>query len=86
MLSFFLVAMYPKLRPIAIVLTVLVGLTRVITAAHWPTDVILGAALGYAISAVVIPNYMGVRALDWVWKKMVDPNAAPTALPLRERA
>lgn len=85
-LSFFLVAMYPKLRPIAIVLAVLVGLTRVITAAHWPTDVILGAALGYAISAVVIPNYMGIRALDWLWRRAIDPNAAPTALPLREAA
>ncbi|MGE4198765.1 MAG: phosphatase PAP2 family protein [Phycisphaerales bacterium] len=82
-LSFFLAALYPRLRPVAIVLAVMVGLARVITGAHWPSDVILGAALGYAIAAVVMPHYLGIRAVDWAWRKAIDPQAAPTALPLR---
>lgn len=82
-LSVFLVAMYPRLRSLAIGLALLVGLTRVITAAHWPTDVLLGAAVGYTIAAFAIPRYWGIRALDWAWKRTIDPTAAPTALPLR---
>ncbi len=83
-LSVFLIAMYPRLKHLAIALALLVALTRVITAAHWPSDVIVGAAVGYAVALPTISRHWGIRALDWAWQQAVDPAAAPTALPLRD--
>lgn len=77
-LSVFLAAMYPKLRGLVIVLAILVGLARVITGAHWPTDVLLGATLGYAIASCAIHQHWGMRALDWFWIRVIDRHAVPS--------
>lgn len=79
-LSLFLVAMYPRLRWLAWGMVVFVGLARVATGAHWATDVIVGAAVGYIIARPAIRGYWGVRFVDWFWLRFVDPRAT-RALP-----
>ncbi|MBC7770882.1 MAG: phosphatase PAP2 family protein [Pyrinomonadaceae bacterium] len=77
-LSVFLGVMYPKLRLLVIVLAALVGITRVITGAHWPTDVLIGATLGYTVASAAVNGHWGMRALDWVWIRCVDRDAHPS--------
>lgn len=79
-LSVFLAALYPRLRPLLIALTLLVAAGRVLFAAHWPTDVIVGGALGVAIAAPITTRYLGVRLIDHLWRTLIDRTAAP-ALP-----
>lgn len=76
-LSVFLAALYPRLRPLAIALAALVGASRVLFQAHWPTDVVAGAALGFTISRLAVGRMWGVRALDWAWVRWIDPAATP---------
>lgn len=71
---------YPRLRPVAVVMAVLVGVSRVLFGAHYPTDVLVGGALGAAIAVPVARGHLGVRLLDWVWGRFVDRGATP-ALP-----
>jgi membrane-associated phospholipid phosphatase len=77
MFSVFLATVYPRGRWVFGTLAVLVGTGRVVFGAHWPTDVVVGAAVGYAIGAVVTRRGLGVRLLDWVWIRFVDRAAAP---------
>lgn len=60
-LSVFLATVYPPIRWVALGLAVLVGLGRVLFDAHWPTDVIVGGAVGWAIGAWVVGPGRGVR-------------------------
>lgn len=76
-LSVFLAVLYPRLRTLTIVMVAIVGLARLKLGAHWPTDVAVGAVLGYAIAAPAVRNFWGVRALDWFWLMFVDRTAAP---------
>ena len=75
--SAFLASLYPRLRWLMVALTVLVAIGRVVFAAHWPTDVIVGASLGCLIGAAATRNYWGVRAVDWLWRVLVDRGAEP---------
>jgi membrane-associated phospholipid phosphatase len=59
-----LTRMYPRLRPIAIVMALLVGVCRVLLKAHYPSDVLVGAAIGYAIAEVCMSRSLGVRLMD----------------------
>jgi membrane-associated phospholipid phosphatase len=76
-LSVFLAIVYPRLKWVAVVLVAIVALGRVMTGAHWPTDVIVGAAAGYIVAYPAVKRGWGVRALDWVWIRFVDPGAEP---------
>lgn len=90
MLSVFLIAMAPRVRPLVVVLAVLVGVCRVLFGAHYPSDVLAGAAVGWVCAAVVVRHSAGVRGLDWVWKRVVSGEARPAYPELvraeRERA
>lgn len=76
-LSVFLATLYPRLRPIAVAMAVLVGVSRVLFQAHWPTDVLVGAVIAYAIARLAVRAMWGVRALDWAWVRWIDRSAAP---------
>lgn len=76
----FLAAMYPRLKPLLWLLAAIVCAARVVLGAHWPTDVILGAAIAFVLSDTIVRGYLGVRSLDWLWVRLVDRQARP-ALP-----
>ncbi|MBC7833624.1 MAG: phosphatase PAP2 family protein [Phycisphaerales bacterium] len=85
-LSVFLIVTYPRLRPLAVFMVALVALSRVLlgeTGAHWPSDVVAGAALGFLVSYPVVTRSWGVRLLDRLWLVLVDRSAMP-ALPALE--
>jgi membrane-associated phospholipid phosphatase len=73
----FLAALYPPLRWIVWPLVAITALMRVYVGAHWPSDVLVGACLGYALGHLIIDRYWGVRLLDWIWVKLVDRTATP---------
>ncbi len=45
--------LYPQLRAIVVTLAVLVAICRVVLGAHYPSDVIVGAGLGWVIAGTV---------------------------------
>jgi len=53
-LGAFLVALYPRILPLVIFLVALVGAARVLLNAHYPSDVVAGGAVGYALSAWIL--------------------------------
>ena len=57
-------AMYPKLRWIVGTLAAIVALGRMTTNAHWPTDVLAGAAIGLAIGRTSMRQRWGQGWLD----------------------
>jgi membrane-associated phospholipid phosphatase len=77
MLSVFIAAMAPRLRVLAVVLAAIVALSRVMLGAHYPSDVLVGAAVGLACASLVVERGLGVRGLDWFWKRFVDRDAKP---------
>jgi membrane-associated phospholipid phosphatase len=79
----FLIVMYPRLRWLAVALAATVGVARVVTGAHWPTDVVAGLAIGTACALPAIRGYLGTRALDWFWRRAVNPQAQPAYPRLR---
>ncbi len=85
MMAVFVSAMIPRLAPLVVGLAVLVGVSRVVFGAHYPSDVFFGAAVGLVSSCWVIQRSAGVRILDWVWARAIDRKAQP-ALPGLELA
>lgn len=76
-LGWFLIRMYPAIWPLAVAAVGLVGSARIIFNAHWPSDVVAGAFLGFGIARAAIDGWWGVRGLDWLWRKTVNPLAEP---------
>ena len=76
----FLCKIAPKLRPLALALAGIVAAARVVTGAHFASDVFVGAAIGYAMGVLATRDSWGVRALDRLWRRLVDPHAT-AALP-----
>jgi len=60
-LSVFLTALYPRLKPLAVVMVCLTALARIILGAHYPTDTLLGALLGYLIAFPVVQSQWASR-------------------------
>jgi len=62
-MSVFIALTYPRLRALAIAMGVIVGLSRVILTAHYPSDVVVGACVGYAVAYPGVRFRWGRRAL-----------------------
>lgn len=58
-LAVFLCAAYPRLRPLAIGLAILVGIARILLGAHYLSDVLAGATLGYFVSQPIVQFQSG---------------------------
>ncbi|MBX3356976.1 MAG: phosphatase PAP2 family protein [Phycisphaeraceae bacterium] len=79
-MSVFLAANYPRLRWLCVAMVCVVGATRVLTGAHWPSDVAVGAVVGWAIARVTVDRYWGVRVVEWLWLRLVNRDS-PLAFP-----
>jgi len=58
---------YLKFGQVLLILAILVSISRVMVAVHWPTDVIAGAILGYILS------YFGILFQKQIHKNIIDP-------------
>lgn len=54
----------PRLRPLMWVFAVLIGVSRVVVASHFPSDVIAGAAFG-AFGAIMVRDWFAARRLGF---------------------
>jgi membrane-associated phospholipid phosphatase len=62
---------FPRIRPVLWVYALLIAATRVMVSAHYPSDVIAGAAFG-AFGAVLVRDWFAVRGLGF----FIDPDGA----------
>ena len=69
-------AVWPRARPLLWLYAVVIALSRVIIAAHYPSDVIAGACVG-GFGALIIRNYFAVRRLGFA----AAPDGTAQALP-----
>ena len=60
-LSVFLMVVYPRLKPLAVAMVVVVGLARVLFVSHYPSDVVVGAGVGYAVAWQAVGGEGGGR-------------------------
>lgn len=63
-LAFALSALYPKLKPLCVALACIVCAARVLLNAHYVSDVLIGAALGWAIAASALRRELGARLVS----------------------
>ena len=78
-LAFCLSTLYPKLRPLCVALAVIVCSARVLLNAHYVSDVLIGAALGWMIAAFAMRRELGSRLVT-----LAAPNLRPEARPAAE--
>ncbi|HXG19525.1 MAG TPA: phosphatase PAP2 family protein [Methylomirabilota bacterium] len=83
-MSVFLISLYPRLRPFAVVMIVLVGCCRVLFRDHYPTDVIVGAMVGYVIARYAITFCWGQQAFDWLRWKPEGERAPEASVPIAD--
>lgn len=76
-LAVFLVALFPRIAPVAWGLTAVVGIARILFGAHYVSDVFVGAAVGLLIATPLIRGYMGVRLVDALWTRFVNRENVP---------
>lgn len=67
-LAVFLMRMYPRLGPLVVALAVVVGVARVVLFAHYPSDVIGGATLGWAIATLATTPRAVARMCPPAWR------------------
>ena len=79
-LSLFVMLLWPRLTWFALVMALIVAISRVVFVAHWAGDVVMGALIGCLIGYPILRGFWGVRLLDAIWKRLVDRDATP-ALP-----
>lgn len=61
MLAVALARLYPRLTGLVVVLASITGAARVLLTAHYPTDVIAGAAVGYVMASLAMDSRWGSR-------------------------
>lgn len=76
-LSLFIALCWPRLSIFALVMAILVGFSRVAFDAHWLSDVLGGATVGFLLGYPLMRFFCGVRLLDWIWRSIVDRSATP---------
>ena len=83
-LATWIAMVFPRLRWIGFVLVVIVGISRIRFGNHWPSDVLVGAAIGILVGSIVIGRLLGTRLLDVLWRTLVDRTASPAAPDVAE--
>lgn len=80
-MAVFIAAVYPRLRGLVFAIACIVGLGRILTGAHFPSDVAAGWAIGMAVARTVVHRRWGERALDrWTVRHHPPvPRAEPPA-------
>ena len=76
-LSLFVTLVWPRLWGFALAMLVLVGLSRYAFEAHWASDVLGGATIGFLVGYPILRGLFGVRLCDWVWKVLFNRGEAP---------
>jgi hypothetical protein len=69
-------ALWPRARPLLWLYAVVIGASRIIIAAHYPSDVIAGALVG-GFTALIIRNYFAARRLGFA----AAPDGTVRAMP-----
>ena len=67
-LSVFVAMLWPRLGVFALVMAMIVGCSRFVFAAHWASDIVGGALIGFLIGYPIIRGFFGVRVLDAIWQ------------------
>ncbi len=67
-LSVFVAMVWPRLGFFALGMAVIVGCSRFVFAAHWASDIVGGALIGFLVGYPIIRGFVGVRLLDAVWQ------------------
>jgi membrane-associated phospholipid phosphatase len=79
-MSVFLAYTYPRLRPLALGMLIIVGVSRVVFRAHYPSDVVVGAAVGIVMASCAVQRHWGVAVLDAI-DRLRGRTPAVAALP-----
>lgn len=66
-MSVFLARLYPRLTGFCVVMVCVVGFARVAFGAHYPSDVLIGGAIGWLMAELAVGGLWGVRGLDRLW-------------------
>lgn len=69
-------ALWPRVRPIMWIYALLIGISRVVITAHYPSDIIASALFG-VLGAILVRDWFAVRRLGFV----VDAQGSVHALP-----
>jgi membrane-associated phospholipid phosphatase len=78
-LSIFLIALYPRLLPLAIFMPIFVGFARVLLGAHYLTDVIVGALVSYPLARRAVQGNWGQRLAQRLGSARTrDQSASPS--------
>ena len=83
-LSVFVVALYPRLRPLCLVLVLVVAIGRTtlgVDPAHWPSDVLAGGCVGWFFGGLAVHHSLGTRVLDLLARRR-ERRLGPAADPL----
>lgn len=83
-MSVFLVYQYPRLRPFGIAMVVLVSCCRVLFRDHYPTDVMVGVAVGYVIAHYAVTLRWGQQVWDWRRWRREGEKTRETSVPIAD--
>lgn len=74
-----LTILYPKLRWLCVGLVIVVCIARVVLGAHYPSDVLVGAGVGWWVASVAMRSLWGSRLAAYLAPHAAFANASVTA-------